>query len=148
MIETMGTREGDGDSADALLLFVVGAHLSGEPLNHQLTSLGGRLSAIRQTSANYRLYALPGTPARPGMVRPPGSRQAIEGEVWALLPTAFGHFVSRVPAPLTIGKVEIETGELVCGFLCEAHAVTGCEDITVFGGWRRYRHARPEQATS
>jgi allophanate hydrolase len=148
MIKTMGTREGDGDSSDALLLFVVGAHLSGEPLNHQLTSLGGRLSATRQTSANYRLYALPGTPARPGMVRTPGSGQAIEGEVWALLPAAFGHFVSRVPAPLSIGKVEIKTGELVCGFLCEAYAVTGCEDITVFGGWRRYRRATPEQAAS
>jgi allophanate hydrolase len=82
------------------------------------------------------------------MVRTPGSGQAIEGEVWKLLPAAFGHFVSRVPAPLSIGKVESETGELVCGFLCEAYAVTGCEDITAFGGWRRYWRATPEQAAS
>jgi allophanate hydrolase len=33
-------------------------------------------------------------------------------------------------------------GEPVKGFLCEAHAVQGAEDISAWGGWRAYR-ARP-----
>lgn len=132
----------NGEFAEPILLFVVGAHLSGEPLNYQLTSLGGRLAALGRTSENYRLYALPGSPARPGMIRTLGpSGAAIEGEIWTLSPAAFGRFVSRVPAPLTIGKVEIETGEAVSGFLCEAYAVVDCDDITAYGGWRRYRKA-------
>ena len=128
-----------GASSETLLLFVVGAHLSGEPLNYQLTELGGRLAALGRAAAGYRMYALPGIPARPGMVRAAAPiDRAIEGEVWALSPGAFGRFVNAVPAPLTIGKVQLETGESISGFLCESYAVANCPEITAFGGWRRY----------
>ncbi|MEO7547476.1 MAG: allophanate hydrolase, partial [Ramlibacter sp.] len=51
---------------------VVGAHLSGMPLNGQLTERGATLLRETLTAPQYRLYALPGTvPPKPGMVRVP-----------------------------------------------------------------------------
>jgi len=124
-------------------LAVVGAHLSGEPLNHQLTSVGGVLVRACRTSPRYRLYALPNTiPAKPGLVRAAdgaGGAASVEVEVWALPAAAFGEFVARVPAPLCIGSVELEDGARVSGFLCEPLAILGARDISSFGGWRAFR---------
>jgi allophanate hydrolase len=119
---------------------VAGAHLSGQPLNHQLTSAGGVLVRACRTARAYRLFALPNTtPPKPGVVRVDGEHgAALEVEVWALPPAAFGEFVARIPGPLCIGKVELEDGSQVSGFLCETHALDGARDITSFGGWRAY----------
>ena len=120
-------------------LAVVGAHLSGQPLNHQLLDLGARLVAATTTAAAYRLFDLGTTPARPGMVRVASRGAAIEVEVWELDAAGLGAFVPRVPAPLVIGSVEIADGSVVLGFLCEPHALSDAHDITEFGGWRAYR---------
>jgi allophanate hydrolase len=125
-------------------LAVVGAHLSGEPLNHQLTDGHGVLVRACRTAAAYKLFALPNTtPAKPGMARvaPGEGGVAIEVEVWALPPADFGTFVSRVPAPLVIGSVELEDGTRASGFLCEGHALVGAKEISQFGGWRAYRRS-------
>ena len=127
--------------AEGLLpIAVVGAHLSGLPLNPQLTSSGGQLMKRCRTSPDYRLYALPNTtPAKPGMVREPGfAGPGLEVEVWSLPSDAFGRFVAAIPAPLGIGKISLDDGTAVSGFLCEAHAVAGAEEITRFGGWRAF----------
>jgi allophanate hydrolase len=132
---------------DAIEIAVVGAHLSGEPLNPQLTTLGGRLVRATRTAPVYRLYALPNTtPPKPGLVRTNGEGAAIEVEVWALSPAAFGGFVSRIPAPLAIGKLELEGGARVAGFLCEPIAVAGAEDISAHGGWRAFLKATAAQS--
>lgn len=126
---------------DGLLpIVVVGAHLSGLPLNPQLTTSGGQLLRRCRTTPDYRLFALPNTtPPKPGMVREPGfSGPGLEVEVWSLPSDAFGRFVADIPAPLGIGKVSLDDGTTVSGFLCEAHAVTGAEEITRFGGWRAF----------
>lgn len=126
-----------------IALFVVGAHLSGMPLNHELSTMGGVFRSNACTTPDYRLYALPGTqPPKPGMVRTPGAGASIEGEVWALPPDAFGRFVANIPAPLGIGKVALDSGGTASGFLCESHAVQAAEDITGFGGWRAYIESR------
>jgi allophanate hydrolase len=121
-------------------IFVVGAHLSGMALNHQLMELGGIFCAAARTTAEYRLYVLPhASPAKPGLVRTPHSPGlGIIGEIWALTPEAFGRFVAGIAAPLGIGKVTLDNGASVSGFLCEAHAVEDALEITDFGGWRRY----------
>jgi allophanate hydrolase len=121
-------------------LAVVGAHLTGQPLNRQLTERGARLQRTLRTATDYRLFALSGcSPAKPGLVRDgtfigPG----IEVEVWAVPEDKFGSFVAAVPPPLTIGTVTLENGESVKCFLCEPCAVAGAVDITRFGGWRTY----------
>ncbi|HEY6558377.1 MAG TPA: allophanate hydrolase [Polyangiaceae bacterium] len=121
-------------------LAVVGAHLSGQPLNHELTRLGARLLRACRTSAEYRLYALEHLrPPKPGLVRASdGKGHAIELEVWELPAAAFGSFMTSVRAPLCIGTITLDDGSTVLGFLCEAHAVAGARDISQHGGWRAY----------
>lgn len=124
--------------SERIALFVVGAHLTGMPLNGELA--GAELEGPVTTHADYRLFVLPGTtPPKPGLVRAPGSAgPGIAGEVWRLDPADFGRFVTRIPAPLGIGKVELSDGRAVSGFLCEAHALTDAREITALGGWRAY----------
>lgn len=125
-------------------IVVVGAHLTGLPLNHELTGPGGLLVKRSRTAADYRLYALPNTtPPKPGLIREPGFEgPGLEVEVWALPAEAFGRFVAKIPAPLGIGKLTLDDGSSVSGFLCEAHALTGATEITQFGGWRAYLASR------
>ncbi|HEX2526701.1 MAG TPA: allophanate hydrolase [Geminicoccus sp.] len=119
---------------------VVGAHLSGLPLNPQITGAGGVFLEEVETAPHYRFYALPGGPPhRPGLIRVgAGQGASIAGELWALPDAAFGRFVTGIPAPLGIGKVTLADGRVVAGFICEGHAAEGAEDITSLGGWRAF----------
>ena len=127
-------------------LAVVGAHLQGQPLNHELTSLGAMPVRLCKTAATYRLFALAGTkPPKPGLAMvTDGSGVNIEVEVWELTTANFGHFTARVPPPLAIGTLKLEDGESVKGFVCEGYALAGAEDISAFGGWRNYRASLPK----
>ena len=121
---------------------VCGAHMSGLPLNPQLTDRGARLVAAVKSAPAYKLYALPGGPPhRPGMVRAEGGA-AIDMEVWELPAREFGSFVAGIPGPLGIGTVELADGSKVQGFVCEAHAAAGATDITSYGGWRAWQAAK------
>lgn len=122
------------------LVAVVGAHLTGQPLNAQLTSRGARLVSMTKTAPGYRLYALRDTvPPKPGLVRTPGfAGPGIELEVWAMPTSQFGSFVAAIPAPLGIGSVDLADGSVVKGFVCEPFAIDGAAEITRFGGWRGY----------
>ena len=124
---------------DRVPIAVVGAHMSGLPLNAQLTELGGRLEYAATTAPVYRFYALPGDPPRrPGMVRVAEGGGAIELEIWSLPTAEVGSFLRKIPAPLGLGTVLLADGGVVPGFLCENHATAGAEDITALGGWRAY----------
>jgi allophanate hydrolase len=128
------------ESEQSVQLAVVGAHLSGQPLNHQLVNLKAQLVQTCQTAKSYALYALANTqPPKPGLVRcDPKHGAAIEVEVWELTMRAFGAFVALVPPPMAIGTLELEDGIRVKGFLCEPIAIQGAQDITAFGSWRAY----------
>jgi allophanate hydrolase len=124
---------------EVVRLAVVGAHLAGMPLHWQLTSRGARLAERTRTSGAYRLYAMAGTvPPKPALVHAGSEGASIEVEVYELETAAFGSFVAEVPAPLAIGSVVLESGEVVKGFVAEPRATDGATDITAFGGWRAY----------
>ena len=125
---------------DRIEIVVVGAHLSGMPLNGQLTSAGGHLARHAVTRPDYKLYALQGTvPPKPGLIRSPGFEgPGLAVEVWSLAPVAFARFVAAIPAPLGIGRIALTDGTTPQGFLCEAHAVGDARDVTAFGGWAAY----------
>ncbi len=118
---------------------VCGAHLSGMPLNWQLVERGATLIAETETSENYRFYALAGGPVkRPGLIRQDNNGCRIKVEVWSVPAAEFGGFVSAVPHPLGIGKLQLINGEWVSGFICEEAGLAGAEDISELGSWRSY----------
>jgi allophanate hydrolase len=126
-------------AAPSCSIVVVGAHLDGQPLNHQLTSRGAWLRQRTTTAASYRLFALPNTdPPKPGLQRVYAGGASIGVEVWSIGEAEFGAFIRGVPSPLCIGTVELADGSCHPGFLCEPWALDGAEDITAFGNWRGY----------
>jgi allophanate hydrolase len=129
---------------DRVEIAVVGAHLSGLPLNRELIELGASFSREVETMPDYRLFALSGSsPPKPGLLRVgEGAGAAIKAEVWTLDPAGFGAFVAKIPAPLGIGTIRFKNRDPAKGFLVEAEAVKTAEDISHFGGWRAYLKSR------
>jgi allophanate hydrolase len=118
---------------------VCGAHMSGLPLNAQLTSMGGEFVKKAKTASTYKLFKLNGfVPARPGLLRVHAGGTAIALEVWRLPLTQYGAFVAGVPAPLGFGTLILEDETTVQGFLCEAYATEDAVDISAMGGWREF----------
>ncbi|HEV7632636.1 MAG TPA: allophanate hydrolase [Steroidobacteraceae bacterium] len=130
-------------AADPVTLAVVGAHLSGMPLNWQLTSRGAVLREHTTTAHNYRLYALQNSkPPKPALVRSDGGG-AIVVELWDVPLGQFGALVAEVPPPLGIGNVTLADGRSVKGFICEPAGFDGAVEITAWGGWRAYLQRQP-----
>ena len=124
---------------DQVRVVVCGAHLEGLALNWQLKQRGATLVEATRSSPNYRLYALAGGPVqRPGMVRVASDGVAIAMEVWQVPSAALGAFLSEIPAPLGLGKVELEDGRWETGFVCDAYGLEGAQDISEWGGWRAW----------
>ncbi|KNX78358.1 allophanate hydrolase [Pseudomonas sp. 250J] len=127
---------------ESVRVAVVGAHLSGMPLNFQLRNRNAVLVEQTLTAPDYRLYALPGSvPPKPGLAR------AVEGasiivELWDIPLARFGEFVAEIPPPLGIGNLQLADGRWVKGFICEPLALASAEDITAFGGWRAFIASR------
>jgi allophanate hydrolase len=133
---------------NSIPIAVVGAHLNGQPLNHQLTDRSARLMTATRTASCYRLFALATQPPKPGLLRVHADdplAAAIDVEVWELDAASFGDFVAQVPAPMCIGQVELADGRDVSGFLSEPIALEGATEITHFGGWRAYRDAATDR---
>ncbi|AUG08214.1 allophanate hydrolase [Pseudomonas sp. S09G 359] len=121
---------------------VVGAHLTGMPLNFQLTGRNAVLVEQTLTADTYRLYALPGTvPPKPGLAKADSGRPIIV-ELWDMPIARFGEFVAEIPAPLGIGNLKLADGRSVKGFICEPWALADALDITEFGGWRAFIASR------
>jgi allophanate hydrolase len=143
LVAHRATKDMDPVTEDApITLFVAGAHLSGQPLNHQLTERGARLVGPARTAPKYRLYALDTVPPKPGVVRVAADGASLPGEIWALSPAALGTFLAAIPQPMALGEVELDDGTTVVGFLCEPLALEGARDITATGGWRAYLAAQ------
>jgi allophanate hydrolase len=123
---------------DMIRVAVVGAHLTGMPLNHELTSREAVFVESTTTAESYRLYALAGTvPPKPGLARSDVGASIIV-ELWDVPSHAFGSFVAGIPSPLGIGTLTLTDGRTVKGFICEPYALASAEDITAFGGWRAF----------
>lgn len=123
---------------EGIELFVVGAHLRGQPLHHQLTSRGARFVGPARTTRDYRLVALGTVPPKPGLVRDAGHGALIEGEVYRLSAAHLGSFLSELPEPMSLGPVTLSDGGTVVGFSCAFDSASVGKDITDFGGWRAY----------
>ncbi|WP_416052095.1 allophanate hydrolase [Cupriavidus basilensis] len=136
----VGAQRATPVTPGSVRLAVVGAHLSGMPLNHQLLTRHAAFVEACRTAPCYRLYALADTiPPKPGLVHiGTGQGAPIDVELWDVPLASFGAFVAEIPAPLGIGKLLLEDGRQVTGFICEPRGLEGARDITAFGGWRAY----------
>jgi len=120
---------------------VVGAHLEGLPLHHQLTERGCRFVEKTHTAQNYRLFALPHSqPPKPGLVRSVGTpgADAVEVEIYDMPSSTVGSFFQGIAYPLGLGSVELASGTWVKGFVCDASVAADAKDITAHGGWRHF----------
>jgi allophanate hydrolase len=125
-----------------VLLAVAGAHLSGQPLNHDLLRLGGRLAYTARTDASYRMFEIPGPLRRPGLTRDriahTEKRGGIEVEVWRLPVSGMVRLLTSVSPPLAIGPMDLADGTRVLGFVAASNEASAGREITSFGGWRAY----------
>ncbi len=125
-------------------LAVVGAHMSGLPLNDALRELGAAFVRRTKTAPRYRLHHLPGTvPARPGLFPVADEQQGSEilAEVWELPHQAAGALLETIPQPLGLGRITLADGTAVPGFLAHGPVPPGATDVSKFGGWRAYLEA-------
>ncbi len=122
--------------ADTVELAVFGAHLRGQPLEHQLTGLGARWCGPVATAPRYRLSALDTAPPKPGLIRVSEGGVSIVGERWQLTPAALGTFLAALPTPMMLGSVEFDDGSWGTGFGCDQEAASTGKDISEYGGWQ------------
>lgn len=129
-------------SGHSVKLAVVGAHLTGMPLNFQLTTRSGTLIKQTRTASHYKLYSLKNTtPPKPSL-QYNAKGFSIEVEIWDIPRALFGDIVAEVPAPLGIGNVQLIDGTWVKSFICEGYALEDATDISQFGGWREFMKSR------
>lgn len=121
---------------------VCGLHMRGFPLNHQLSELNAEFDSVAHTAPIYKLFAIPTSPEKPGLVRVEKGGASIEVEVFSLSYEALGKFLSLIPSPLGLGKIKLSDETSVIGFICEPYALSDATDITSFGGWRNYKSSR------
>ncbi|HEY3737071.1 MAG TPA: allophanate hydrolase [Jatrophihabitans sp.] len=123
-------------------LVVFGAHMRGEPLNHQLSDLGARYLDEVHTAPRYRMVALPTVPPKPGILHDPADGGVLAGERWAISPAGLGAFLAALPDPMRLGVVHLDDGATAVGFHCDPVAAVGAQDITELGSWRAYLSRR------
>ncbi len=129
---------GERSGPAGVRLVVVGAHLSGLPLNHQLVSRGARFVGPVTTSADYAMFLLDTVPPKPGLIRVDEGGAAFEAELWELPPVGMASFLAELPSPMALGQVRLADGSSSTGFLVEPLAVAGARDISAHGGWRNF----------
>ncbi|MET3942145.1 allophanate hydrolase [Paenibacillus sp. PvP094] len=119
-----------------LLVAVCGLHMRGMSLEPQMTGLGAFFVEETRTAPEYRLYKLNTNPAKPGLVHSLEEGTSIDLELWSMPLSSFGSFTATIPAPLGIGKIKLQDGRVVSGFICEASAAQNAVDMSHLGGWR------------
>jgi allophanate hydrolase len=134
--------------AGSLTIALVGAHMQGLALNHEMRSRGAYFMKHTRTSPRYRLYVLEGTIPRPALVAVAGDGAAIDTELWAMPESEVGSFLAGIPSPLGLGKIGLEDGSEVIGFICELGKLGKAEDITRLGGWRAWLAETSHRSTS
>ncbi|KAH7412923.1 urea carboxylase [Cadophora sp. MPI-SDFR-AT-0126] len=134
-------------------LAVVGAHLSGLPLNYQLTSIEATLLSKTTTSNSYRLFELASPPGaqirKPGLTRVSSENDqgfSIELEVWSVPTMEVSKFSRSIPSPLFIGDVELADSSWIHGFACNNDDPGAASlDISHFGGWRNFLNSQSNE---
>ncbi|MFV2048960.1 allophanate hydrolase [Metabacillus sp. YM-086] len=122
---------------ETTLVAVCGLHMRGFPLEKQMLEFGASFIREDVTAEKYQFVKLPTEPAKPGLIKKQTGGKAIELEIWEMPLSSFGALAALIPAPLGMGKVELQDGIEVPGFICEGYAAEAAEDISDAGSWRK-----------
>jgi len=118
-----------------VVLAVVAAHRTGQPLPPELVALGATFDRMALTAPVYRMIALPGPGVpRGGIVA--GGGASVEVELHELPVAALGELLCALPAPLAVGRVALLDSS-VLGMVCAA-TPPGSVDISAHRSWPRY----------
>ena len=127
-----------------IAIAVVGAHLSGMPLNGELRALNARL--MQGDNDRRRLPAVRTARHRAAEAGPAA------GRAWRRRVDRAGDLGAdrrglrqvrdNIPSPLGDRHPRLDDGSEVKGFLVEPAALDGARDISEFGGWRRLSSRR------
>ncbi|WJH28988.1 allophanate hydrolase [Paenibacillus sp. CC-CFT742] len=126
----------EANRQETMLVAVCGLHMRGYPLEQQMLEYGSQFISESQTAEKYQMVKLPTVPAKPGLLKKKSGGSRFTLELWQMPVANFGAFAALIPAPLSIGKIELEDGTEVTGFICEGYAEEEAEDISAYGGWR------------
>jgi hypothetical protein len=127
---------------DIVLLAVVAAHRTGQPLHPQLVALGARFARCAVTAPVYLMLALPGPGvARGGILRVGAAGAGVEVELHLLPTVAIGALVCSLPTPLAVGRVDLDDATSVAGLVCTHHPA-GALDVTDHVSWPAYLATR------
>ncbi|SKB01427.1 allophanate hydrolase [Prosthecobacter debontii] len=124
---------------------VCGAHMEDLALHWQLREREAKFVRHALSAPCYRFFLLRAKgriPDRPGMIRVSDGGSSIAMEIWEMPEHTVGSFLQGIGAPLGLGKVLLDDGSQVTGFICEGIVEETAEDITHFGGWRSWLATR------
>lgn len=121
---------------------VCGLHMRGYSLEYQMVESGAEFIKEEKTAPTYQFIKLSGNPSKPGLIKQPYGGTSIEVEIWKMPLKSLGQFITAIPAPLGVGKVELQDGSEVPGFICEGYAEQEAEDISTLGGWRKLQEVK------
>jgi hypothetical protein len=76
--------------------------------------------------------------AKPGIVRVKADGECIRGERWLLSPAALAVLIDGLFEPMVLGRVRLNDGTTVIGFLFEPIAAEMGDNISERGDWRTY----------
>ena len=119
-----------------MIIAVNGTLMRGLSLNHVMINSGAKFIEEAKTSPVYRLWSIKDN--YPGMMRVPENGKSILLELWQISKEGLIDILKNEPPGLTLGKILLFDNRTVLGILAESYIITGCTDITSWGGWRPY----------
>ncbi|MEN8905655.1 MAG: amidase family protein [Clostridiales bacterium] len=122
---------------EKILVAVCGLHMRGFPLESQMLEHGAAFIREAYTAPKYRFVRIETGIPKPGLIKCLSGGSSIKVELWEMPIKQVGHFLTLIPSPLGLGKLELEDNSLVIGFICEGYVADISTDITGFGSWEK-----------
>lgn len=122
---------------EEILLAVNGSLMRALPLNKNLLAVDAEFVREATTSNQYRMWSV--NDQYPAMQRDSNGGQKIQVEIWRMTRHALVKLLESEPPGLCLGKVELADNQWLFGILGEKFICQEMEEITQWGGWRKYR---------
>lgn len=138
----------ENDCDEKIQIAVCGAHLKGEPLHFQLQN--AEFICATKTASEYKMFAFEDKGIKkPALIYAKSLGENEKGnsfyvEIYAMTANDFSKFIQQISSPLSIGKLKLENGENILGFVGDTQILDSAQfknalDISEFGDWRKFK---------